>query len=150
MKRLVMAVMLAAWVLGTTSVAAAELAPIRPGQLFNGFVNDQRPRATISMACFGPIRPAQTGHPMAGQQLSVSRSLDVPGGNTGSAGTRIKVMIGGAHPVRAAIFTHYGTQPLPTWLMLPCGGEGMVRFVPEPTSATAGSDVVHVSFVGQP
>ncbi|MFN2606429.1 MAG: hypothetical protein ABR511_00840 [Acidimicrobiales bacterium] len=156
MKRLAIFVMLAAAVVGTASAAsaasaaAADQPPIQPGQLFTGFVNGQRPDATISMACFGPVRPGQTGHPMAGQTLSVSRSLDVPGGNTGSAGTRIKVLIGDTHPVLAAVFTHYGTRPLPTSLTLPCSGTRVVRFVPVPTSDSARPDVLHASFVGQP
>jgi len=105
--------------------AASAGASIQPGQMFVGFVNNQRPNATIQMACFGPIRPGQTGHPFAGQTLSVQRSLDIPGGNTGSTGRQIQ-----------AVFS----TPTVT----------VVTFVATAPSRTSRPDTVHVSFIGQP
>lgn len=48
---------------------------VGPDQFFTGVVNGVPGNTivpiTIRMACFGPIRPGQTGHPMAGQTLAV-------------------------------------------------------------------------------
>jgi hypothetical protein len=131
-------------------IAASADASILPNQLFVGFVNNQRPSATIRMACFGPVRPGQTGHPVAGQTLTVTRSLDVPGGNTGSAGNEVQAIFTTPSVAVAATFRNYRTLPLPTWLTLPCAGSSRVSFVPTPSSRTARSDTVRVSFVGQP
>ncbi|MDQ6615574.1 MAG: hypothetical protein M3083_12740 [Actinomycetota bacterium] len=126
-------------------------AAIGPNQLFNGFVNGSRPTATIRMACFGPIRPGQTGHPFSGQDVSVQRSVDVPGGNTGAAGTSIVVTFGPPAAATPAItLTRYGSKAIPTSLRLPCAGQGVAVFRPKPGSSTARSDRVKVTFVGQP
>jgi hypothetical protein len=138
--------------LGGTAVAAPPMLKIGPHQLFDGFVNHHRPTATILMACLGPIRPGQTGHPLRGQSLSVQPSVDVPGGYTGSAANHITAYV--ITPVAVAnpgvTFRHYGTKALPTTFTLPCAGKGEVDFVPPPTSPTARSDVIQVTFVGQP
>jgi hypothetical protein len=45
------------------------------------------------------------------------------------------------------VLTAYGVQAkIPTTLLLPCGGSGVVDFVPEPTSATARSYEVPVVY----
>jgi hypothetical protein len=44
-------------------------------------------------------------------------------------------------------FTTYGSQPIPTTLLLPCIGSGTVVFTPRPTSATARSVTLTVTFV---
>lgn len=151
MKRIVVLTVSTLVTLGIgAGTAASATASILPGQLFVGFVNDQRPTASIQMACFGPIRPGQTGHPIAGQTLRVQRSVDVPGGNTGSAGHRIQAIFGTPAVAVAATFRDYGTLPLPTWLTLPCGGRGNVSFVATSPSRTSRADNVHVTFVGQP
>src|SRR3982750_2299771 len=53
------------------------ISPIGPKQLFTGVVNGSTNSAVIRMACFGPIRPYQMGHPMAGQSVAVTRGLPV-------------------------------------------------------------------------
>jgi hypothetical protein len=50
------------------SAAIIDPAVIGPNQYFSGVVNGHTGHATINMACFGPIRPGQTGHPLAGQR----------------------------------------------------------------------------------
>jgi hypothetical protein len=41
------------------------------------------------------------------------------------------------------------SAPIPASLILPCAGRGKVAFVPDPTSPTAHTATVTVSFVGQ-
>lgn len=137
------------------SAAIIDPAPIGLNQYFSGLVNGHTGHATISMACFGPIRPGQTGHPLAGQTVEVLPA-PVPAtrdlGFTGSAADSVIVHF----PTPAVanvpvVLRAYGvTAPIPVTLTLPCGGDGQVVFVPHPTSPTARPATVMVSFVGQP
>ena len=130
-----------------TGVAAAGF-PIRPHQHFGGLVNGRSANVTVAMACFGPIRPGQTGHPMANQPLEVIQGPY--GGYTGSLGKSVVARFR-EDPSVAVQFTHYGvTQLIPTSLELPCGGQGLVVFSPEPSSPTAKAATVTVNYVGQP
>lgn len=141
---------------GTSCVAAgAQTAStaIGPNQAFIGLVNGTRPKATIKVVCPGPVRPppaTQTGHPVSGQTLAVtaSRSTLTSVGRTGSRGTSISVTF--VTPVDAptvpVTFTRYGTQPLPTSLLLPCSGSTPVVFSPQPTSKTARSSSVSTTY----
>jgi hypothetical protein len=82
-----------------TAIAAAPasadvIIPVGPHQYFSGVVNGHTAQATIRMACFGPIRPGQTGHPFTGQTVEavldpVPTARDV--GFTGSAADAIDV-----------------------------------------------------------
>lgn len=154
MRRIAPLLMATGLALGMAAGSAAFATPrerIAPNELFNGFVNGHRPTAIIRMACFGPVTPGQTGHPMSGQRVSVQRSLDVPGGNTGASGTSIVVTFGPTTSANDGItLTHYGAKAIPTTLTLPCGGQGVAVFRPRPGSNTAHSDRVKVTFVGQP
>lgn len=130
-------------------------APIGPNQHFSGEVNDHAGHATIQMGCFGPIHPGQTGHPLAGQTVKV---LPTPApvtsdlGFTGSAAHAIAVRF--PTPTAAnppVVLRDYAVSaPIPVSLTLPCFGSGTVAFVPDPTSPTAHTATVTVSFVGQP
>ena len=122
--------------------------PIMPHQPFGGLVNGRRANAIVRMACFGPIRPGETGHPFGGQTLEV---IEGPyGGYTGSLGKSVVARFR-EDPSVSTTFTHYDTpQPIPTSLNLPCGGSGLVVFSPEPDSPTARSATVTVNYVGQP
>jgi hypothetical protein len=149
------AVLLAA-VLGGPAAASAGASPgppVGPHQLFAGFVNGRHWGATIDMACFGAIRPGQTGHPVAGQTFAVEREVDVPGGYTGTAADRIVAFF---PPVPSTappgvVLRRYGlAEPIPTTLTLPCAGRGIVEFAPAPSRGGARADRVPVSFVGQP
>ncbi|GAA1531800.1 hypothetical protein GCM10009827_056890 [Dactylosporangium maewongense] len=130
-------------------------APIAPNNPFVGLVNDQTPNATIRMACFGPVHIGQTGHPMDGQTVKV---LPVTGpttsqaGYTGSAANSVLVSFGPASSTTSPIVlrTWAVSAKIPTTLVLPCYGTGTVTFAPYPTSATARSATVQVTFVGQP
>ena len=70
--RLASAGVAAALLLATaSSTALADGSTIGPNQGFVGRVNGGFSKVTISMACFGPVVPGQTGHPMSGQTLEV-------------------------------------------------------------------------------
>ena len=130
---------------------------IEANQAFVGQVNGSFDRATIKMACFGPIQPGQTGHPMSGQTLEVLSppppvvAGPIHPGYTGASATRIAAVLRGDPSVVLARFTHYFTgQAIPTAVELPCAGTGVVRFVPNPRSSTSKVASVTVSFLGQP
>ncbi len=63
--------------------ASATIPPqgkIGPNQYFAASVNGETgiiSPAVIKMACFGPIRPGQMGHPMAGQTVEVFRPVAI-------------------------------------------------------------------------
>ncbi|RCG31573.1 hypothetical protein DQ384_08345 [Sphaerisporangium album] len=143
---------------GASAPAFADVvdpAPIGPNQYFSGLVNGQSTSAIIRMACFGPVRPGQTGHPMAGQTAGVrpAPSSSTSGvGYTGSAATAIGVAFRNASSATPPIvLRYYGVAAeIPTTLTLPCYGSGVVEFLPTPSSPTAHPATVTVNFVGQP
>jgi hypothetical protein len=128
--------------------------PIDPGQIFNGFVNGQLKDATIHMACAGPVRPGDLGHPAAGQTVEVERGLDLrPSGFMGnghqvSADLKLRFPI--PHTVHLADFAHYGVKNIPTRILIPCAGDGTVVFRPLNGGSSARAQTVHVFLVGQP
>jgi len=130
-------------------------APIGPNQYLFGEVNGQAGHATIKMGCFGPIYRGQHGHPLAGQTVKV---LPAPApttsdlGFTGSVAHAIDVRFPTPRVADVPVVLHdyTVTAPIPVSLTLPCYGTGKVAFVPDPTSPTAHTATVAVSFVGQP
>ena len=168
-KRLV----LAAAILGMLAVGVASSAgaspvaatgKIGPDQYFRGLVNassGQPYPAVIRMACFGPIRPGQLGHPFAGQtvevqQVPITAAATTDLGFTGPSGTEIGAFFGPLPPTPSqggspVIFQYYGVpEPIPTSELLPCGGSGTVAFVPLPLLPGGRVADVRVEFVGQP
>jgi hypothetical protein len=133
--------------------ALAGATAVGPNQLFIGLVNGLHGQANVMMGCVGPTHPGETGHPLPGQTFEVRLTLDVPGGNTGSAANRIVAFFA---PVPVAVpngvtFKQYNVRkPIPTSLTLPCSGSGLVEFAPEPSSSTSRPDTVPVHFVPQP
>lgn len=130
-------------------------APIGPNQVFIGEVNNVATNATIKMACFGPVHVGQLGHPMDGQTvkvLPVTGPTPVVAGYTGSAGRQVNVDFGPSSSVVTPVVLRFWAAPatIPTTLLLPCYGSGTVTFAPYPTSPTARSATVTVTFVGQP
>jgi len=118
---------------------------IGSNQQFGGLVNGASANATVRMACFGPIRPGQTGHPMANQPLAVIQGPY--GGYTGSLGNSVVARFR-EDPSVGVQFTQYGVaQPIPASLELPCAGQGLVIFSPEPSSSTARPATVTVNYV---
>ena len=135
--------------------------PVDEDQFFRGLVNGAAGGPVrVRMACFGPVRPGETGHPFAGQTLEVVRELhplpDVPDlGFTGSAADSIRVdfdtFLADPAPEESIVLSAYNTPTdIPATLALPCFGTGTVTFTP----SLAGLDVkpasVPVEFVGQP
>lgn len=142
---------------GSPVGAQAAGAPIGPKQAFSGLVNGAGANAVIEMACFGPTRPGQMGHPLAGQSLEVLRSAAVAhGGFTGRAHEIAGYLAFPASATatgvaKAAIFGSYGTAAeIPTSVELPCWGSGQAEFTPVMGGRTARSASVSVSFAGQP
>ena len=159
-------VVLAGWAavsIFVSGLPASALAASRvgPDQTFRALVNGQSGAAapvTIAMACFGPLQPGQTGHPMAGQtvQVRLGAATASRAGFTGPNGTSIGVFFGAPPPATATggplSLVRYGVpKPIPTSLVLPCTGTGQVTFVPLPMSPPVSrAAVVPVRFVGQP
>jgi hypothetical protein len=137
--------------LATAPLASADVTiPIGPDQVFHGLVNGVHDKAQITVACPGPIVPGQTGHPTAGQTISVAQgpTSSGAGGYTGSAGT--SVVAGFSTSTSAPVFrftTYNDPQPIPTTIFLPCSGSDTISFVPQPTSNTARTDQFTVTFV---
>jgi hypothetical protein len=148
---LVVAIVLAASI--STSVFAQSASnAIRPNEVFAGMVNGQLSNAVIYVVCPGPARLGQLGHPISGQTLGTespppSAALT---GNTGSRGRFIRALLVSPVPTSSTtstvVFSKYGTEPIPTTLDLPCSGTGSVIFVPQPTSKTAHSATVEVTY----
>lgn len=138
--------------LAAAPLAAAAVPPIGPNQYFQGHVNGVATAAVIKVACFGPVTPTSTGHPVPGQTVDASY---VPGpttlegiGYTGSAADHLTVDFGGGPAVGTPVtITAYDAKvEIPGWLNLPCGGTGKVNFVPTPTSSTARTATVTVTY----
>jgi hypothetical protein len=132
---------------------------IGPHQAFVGSVNGEFRNATINMACFGPILPGQTGHPMAGQMLEIYSppppivfGPPVKVGNTGAGATSVRAVVtaGGTVYARMRLAEYFTPKAIPTTASLPCAGSGIVRFVPRPWTKGAKVAAISVSFVGQP
>jgi hypothetical protein len=150
------------------SRAGAAVTPptkVGPNQYFSASIKGQLgvgSPATIHMACFGPLRPGQTGHPMAGQTAEVFRPEVIVShlGFTGPDATSISAFFNAPPPSPAAAsatgavtFTRYAVpKKIPTSLVLPCAGTGNVYFVPFPGSpiGAATDAVLPVTYVGQP
>lgn len=137
--------------LTTAPAASADvIVPIGPNQVFQGLVNGVHDNAQITMICPGPVVPGQTGHPASGQTISVSQvpSTTTPNGYTGSAATSIFASFSTSSSTAGFRFAAYNApQQIPTSIYLPCSGSAPLTFAPEPTSDTARSDVIEVTFV---
>ena len=76
----------------------AQAGPVGPKQYFTGVINGKDGNTTIpitiKMACAGPGRPGQTGHPLAGQTLAVHQlfpPVRTTSGSLGSTGGDSKI-----------------------------------------------------------
>lgn len=150
---MVAAVALSATALGVTgATAAVDPAPIAPHQTFIGEVNGAAVDAVVQVGCFGPVIPGQTGHPIAGQSVDVTPAVSVPvtgqPGYTGEAADHVVVDFGTpASNSAATVLKAYGVKAeIPTGIELPCYGTGKVAFVPQPTSPTARTAYVTVTY----
>jgi hypothetical protein len=147
--------------LGVTFAAAAAAAPvpaqdpvpIGPNEHFRGFLNGHPPgQAVITVICVGGVN---TGHPASGQTIEVktaqpTSTFDL--GFTGSAGTKITAALAPAATttILASFTSFFVPKNIPTSITVPCSGTGKVVFRPSPTSATAKSAVLPVTFMAGP
>lgn len=129
--------------------AVASPIPVGPNQFFIGVVNDATTDARIDVVC----NPSgKSGHPLAGQSVAVlpaSGSATTPTGFTGATGKVIGVGLGATadpQPV-LQLGVYQVRQPIPTSVVTPCGGSGVVSFIPAPASATSRPATVKVTFV---
>lgn len=136
------------------SASADVTVPIGPNQYFSGLVNDSTGPVAIQMACYGPVVPGQTGHPLPGQSVEVLRASGPSGtwvGYTGSAANSVLVTFSTSSTASGVVLSYYGVKAeIPTTLTLPCSGTGTVSFNPRPASSTSYPATVKVSYVGQP
>jgi hypothetical protein len=151
----------------TQTAGAAD--KVGPNQYFSGVINgtdgNTATPIAIQMACFGPLRPGETGHPLGGQTLAVHQlfpptTTSTPG-KTGNDST-IDVFFGALPPatlqaasartaVKTIRFAHYDkSKSLPTSLTLPCSGTSTVWFVPLPVVPPSQAAAVPVEFESQP
>ena len=141
--------------LGAWTTAASAASPVGPQQVFVGLVNGKVGDAEIRVGCFGPIYAGETGHVLPGQSVEAlpAPSTGSTAGYTGTKATKIKLSIvlpvsPGVGPGSGVVLANYGVPvALPTSWSLPCSGPGAAVFLPEPTSKTARSATVGVSFV---
>ena len=151
------AVAVAAAVLaGTAQAAVVDPAPIGPNQVFTGLVNNTNDNPVVTTDCVGPVVPGQMGHPVSGQFVSVdpaptTSTVDV--GFTGSVGDSVTVFLGGPTSSGSSAAGRVGTLKdyavrlaIPTTIEVPCDGPGEAAFVPEPTSPTAKTAILDVTF----
>ncbi|MEW9527318.1 hypothetical protein [Microbispora sp. NPDC049125] len=136
------------------SAGAVDPAPVRPNQYFQGLVNGVAGHATLKMACFGPVYPGQTGHPMEGQTVEVRPAISTWAtrpGYTGTAANAIVLSGGGPSATLPVTLRYYGVPvEIPVSMTFPCYGTGLLSFVPSPSSPSARAATVQVDFVGQP
>jgi hypothetical protein len=137
---------------GIAGAATTATTTIGPHQHFVGLVNGKSTKATVIVACPGPVSNGKTGHPVGGK-IAVEPPSTTAGtsGSTGSRGHSVAVAFmipvdptPATNPVLT--FTQYGSQAIPSSLSLPCSGSGVVVFTPEPTSKTAQSTTVNVTY----
>jgi hypothetical protein len=142
--------------LAATASAAArqqDPVPIGPNEFFRGFINNHPPgKAVITVICPGPVN---TGHPAAGQKIEVKTAQSTSTfdtGFTGSAGKKITAALAPAATttILASFTSYFVPKNIPTSITVPCSGTGKVVFRPSPTSSTAKSAVLPVTFMAGP
>jgi hypothetical protein len=142
----------AASVVFASALPATAADPIGPNQYFEGLVNGRTKLSSIRIACLGPVQPGQLGRPLPGQTVAVRRA-SYPSTNqvgfTGGAGRSVIAFFSpSASNSPSVTLTEYGVAaPIPGYLTLPCTGTGEVFFSPSPTSWTARSTSVIVTFI---
>jgi len=121
--------------------------PIGPHEHFSGRVNGTGNGAVVTTVCPGPTWPGRTGHPIAGQTVSVAR--DPRGaGDTGAYST-VFAQAQSAYDV-VAINAYDTAMELPATLEVPCDGTGTITFwqcFGIVACSSGAPDTVKVSFV---
>lgn len=136
-----------------TPASADVIIPIRPHQHFEGLVNGKTNHALIRTNCFspGPGPIPLFGHPLRGQTVEVVRDADSDG-FTGSAASQIDVYFPSPSLLNPPVVLRAYDVPatIPVSLVVPCFGTAKVQFLPTPTSPTAVTETVDVTFEGLP
>lgn len=86
-------------------------------------------------------------------EVVTGASSSADSGYTGSAADLIDAYLGApaSSATPAAVFiSFFVAEPVPTSILVPCSGTGTVSFVPVPTSATARTATVTITFDSQP
>jgi hypothetical protein len=139
------------------TAAVQDPLPIGPNQSFEGLVNGKASNAVIQMACFGPIRPGQLGHPFAGQTTEVE--LGSPAAAFGFTGAARSIQATFTLPnsastslteLLATFGSYYAPAEISTSALFPCGGTGQIAFTPVDGGPLARPWDTRVTFVGQP
>jgi hypothetical protein len=151
MSRVVLCAAVGILAFGTGAFGQTASVAIAPHQTFIGLVNGEQINGSVDVVCPGPARLGQMGHPAGGQTVGVSSPAPPIAwtGDTGSRGRSItaQFITPSAAATPAVTFARYGTQPIPTSGLLPCSGSGALVFSPLPTSHTAHSARVSVTYV---
>ena len=126
-------------------------APIGPNQAFTAVVTGSDGPALITVVC-DQNGPAPTGHPVRGQSVKVVPTAAMRGpedGFTGFAGKAIDVHAGDSGSLVVPVqLRFYGVSAeIPTNVVVPCGGGGIVTFAPNPATSNAQAAHVKVTFV---
>jgi hypothetical protein len=136
-------------VLSTAGPARGATA-VHPRQAFVGRVNGSFRAASLAVSC---ASGAETGLSSAGQVVAVippppvAIGVKLSLGQTGTRAQKIEVRFSG-DPSRTITLRRFGVNALiPTTLTLPCNGRGSVTFRPVPTSASARSSTIPVTYV---
>ncbi len=143
----------------TAGVAAAagvqDPVAVAPNMYFTGVVGNQTSPGVIVTDCVGPIVQGETGHPVGGQSVEAitASSSAADTGYTGSAAHSILVTLGVPSSTSSDVIgttsNFFVPLAIPTTLTVPCAGSGVVTFAPQPTSPTAVSATVDVTFVSE-
>ncbi|MBO3749194.1 hypothetical protein J5X84_24210 [Streptosporangiaceae bacterium NEAU-GS5] len=124
--------------------------PIGPDEVFTALVNGRTGQSVINVTCDS----TKSGHPVAGQTVEVlagavtgplSASLGFTGATAKEIGAAVGVVEGPIPPIHLLAYGRSATIPVST--VVPCGGSGVVSFIPQPNSSTAIPALVRVTFV---
>lgn len=139
---------LAVAAIGTLAAASpASAATVGPNQYFVGQVFGSTAQSVILVEC-GPVQA--TGHPAPGQTVDVLQLLPpvaTTAGYTGDLAVEIDAALvfpasSANAPVPIATFTQYSLKlPIPTSILVPCGGTGVMNFSPYPLDSGRPSNV---------
>jgi hypothetical protein len=159
-----LACMLLAIAPAVTAAAAPVTVPVGPNQFFGGLVNGSNGSTSpvpIRTNCLGPVTAGETGHPLAGQTVEVVLASPASSNIEGFTGSAAKSIVadliytltptGPTFIEQVATFTSYNVaEPIPVTITVPCSGDGLMSFMPNPGSPTAKPATVQVVFVSQP
>ena len=141
-----------------TASAASTGPAVGPNQFFTGAELGPISTGTAAKDVIFVDCPAaaSTGHPVPGQSVEVNlaATITAPYGFTGADATSIEADLiwSQANPPITvdepiANLTAYATpEPIPTDIVVPCSGSGVLSFVPQPGSSNSISYTLYIGF----